>query len=240
MSRLEYPVAPEDLYFARGGEVDDVRPILPGDTFRDVTVPGVADVEDSERLAVVVTHPCSMRRGADLAEHLLLARVRKYPPIPLEKWAEGHFRVMPLPVLVPDRVAETYAADFDLLGRVPSADLGLDRRIAIMSHKGISLLQQRFVHNLTRVVVPQRTLLQQMEPVLEEAELLEEWLRRLATDDPHVQAREREAREFDNFLCRKESLSEGTTLREDLRMPELRTSVRRSVRHEVSRRESSK
>lgn len=91
LDTLESPASPEHLYLAASSdEVPTARPVMTGDVFPDVIVPGV----DDAGLAIVLTHPCSMRSdGVHLAARLLMARVATSAAIPLERWRTGHFKV---------------------------------------------------------------------------------------------------------------------------------------------------
>ena len=82
---------------------------------------------------------------------------------------------MPLPEMFRGAADEGFAVMLDLAGRVVTADLLAERRVACLSPYGISLLQQRQVHHLTRYVIPSQDLHATCANVLAEAELLEEW-----------------------------------------------------------------
>lgn len=169
-ARLEHPPTPDALYVASNPEdVEPNRPILTGDVFEDVLIPGV----DDSGMAIVITHPCSMRRdGVNLTEKLLMAKVTPYQEVPFDSWEEGHFRVMPLPGLL----GQPHAARFLEIGLVPSDLLVATQRLACMSPFGINLLQQRLVWYLTRFAVPTHKLNEVCERVFIEADLLEEWV----------------------------------------------------------------
>lgn len=176
-SKLECPDTADELYWARGSDVSATRPMLTGDVFRGLAIPGI---ESPATYAAVMTHPCSMRRGSQLVARMLVASVRTYSSMSADprpsQWA-GHGRVMPLPDLTED--GSHYAIFFEELGQVATSDL-LERqnsagRVACLSPLGINLLQQRFANYLTRWVIPTVELNEVSEPVLVEAELLEEW-----------------------------------------------------------------
>lgn len=239
---LDCPSSPDDLYFARGHEVDSFRPHMQGDVFRDVLIPGVEDEDARDRLAIVVTHPCSMRRGARLVSHVHVVRVRfQSQTIPLDRWASGYFRLMPLPALFPDQADGLHVACFEELGRIATDQLRLDRRVACLSDEGIILLQQRLVHYMTRVIVTKRQLLDHVQHLFDEAELQEEWTRALLGDRPEgevLRRLESEVARFDDFLS--EDRPGGNSLRDDMKNPENRAAVRRAVRAEIRlRREQS-
>lgn len=225
MTGLDRPRAPDELYLARGAEVEPYRPIITGDVFRDVAVPGA---EGDPGLAMVLAHPCSMREGAHVRSHVQMASIQRGAPIALERW-EGNYGAMPLPELreagdMRDR------AIFEMAGRVATSLLTTERRVACLSTTGILLLLQRMTFNMTRYAPDLDTLLESIDYVLEEADLLEEWMRGRPVlsegGDVGVAIRESELA-FDDVLRRRVN---GSTLRDGLRDPKSRAGVRRAVR----------
>lgn len=92
---LESPDTADDLYRYRSPDVPRSRPIMQGDVFEGVTIPGL---DDGPGLAMVITHACSMRQGPHLRTSVIMARVApRDQTIPLP-W-RGHFAVLPLPAL---------------------------------------------------------------------------------------------------------------------------------------------
>lgn len=62
---LETPQSPDELYLARGGEINAVRPIMTGDVLTGIDIPGMVGTSG---LTIIVTHPCSLRSdGVQLA-----------------------------------------------------------------------------------------------------------------------------------------------------------------------------
>lgn len=94
MSSLDQPESPSDLYQARGSEVTPHRPLMTGDVFEGVAIPGV---DDGAGLGMLLAHPCSMRRGAHVRDILQVARVEAGPAI--TTW-DGSYGAMPLPELL--------------------------------------------------------------------------------------------------------------------------------------------
>jgi hypothetical protein len=215
---LDRPDDEEQIYRARGTDLSPARPLLTGDVLEDIELPG-----QEERTAMIVAHPCSMRRGVALAAKLTCAPVTNYQRIPPESW-NGHFNVFPLASFTPND--EHRAARLDRLVSLDSADCGTEHRIACLEHSGIYLLQQRLIHCLARCKVKLSTIRASMEHVLEEAELQEEWVEMLAElDDPQSIAEQAEA--FDAFLGGEDL---RTLLRDANRRSGVVTRVTREIR----------
>jgi hypothetical protein len=231
MDQLDVPQSPDDLYLARGTDVGPFRPILQGDVFGEIEIPGVDPSDDG--LAMVIGHACSMRSGAHLRTHLLMARVLPKPAVPLERWADGYFGQMLLPELTGH--GTHYAALFEMCGRVATPSLALQKRVACLDSRGIMLLQQRIAFHHTRVAVGLAILHEVSASVLEEADLLEEWLESFAKDaQPDLAAALlREEEEFDKLMSSERN---GVTLRRWLGDPSERAMVRRVVREARSTR----
>lgn len=203
---LEAPTSPEQLYLARDDEISESRPILTGDVL-------------GHHHTIVMTHPCSIRtNGVDLAPQILVA-----PIIPGEvsSWS-GSYRVMPLPNLYGD--GQDWKADFDGLAVVDSANLSLTTRRVTLDLFGINLLQQRWVHHLTRVVVPTSTFAEAISAEFEEIDLLEEWA--TAAADYGVSSQEAHHHCHDWL---RENTAAGVR-QELLRDPQFRAPIRREAR----------
>lgn len=170
MDRIE----PDALYDERG-EVSRTRPLLQGDIFDDVCLPGFG----TEPLKVqIIAHPCAMRTGADLTPRITVAPIEPHPPIFGKGW-DGHTRVMPLPQLVD---GAHYATMFIDVTACPAELLSRDQRIATLSNQGIYLLQQRLIMHYTRTEIGLEVLRSQSAPVLTEAELQWDWLDQVLTE----------------------------------------------------------
>lgn len=168
MAELEVPDDTDALALARGGEVNPLRPLFTGDVITDVEVPIFGD---SPGCVAVLSHPCAMRRGADLAPVLHVAPVSEYQA-GRAVW-EGHFRVMPLGEVAGFPNA---AIRLDQMTLVRSETLDPDRRVFCASRPGVNLLRQRLVHHLTRVIIDTPTFDEEAAPAHEEIDLMEEWL----------------------------------------------------------------
>ncbi len=225
---LERPATPSELYLARGDEVNVDRPLLQGDVFADIVIPGV---EGGPGLAAIVTHSCAMRRdGVHLIERLLVARVEPSSDVPLERWPAGHFKILPLPELRGDG-GESHALKYELCGRVDSEDLLRAERIACLDPFGICLLLQRKVHNEARVVVPTDDFYEACAPVFEEADLLEEWTGAAREANEEL---DQALIEFHNFI--RAGRQDEKALQEALHDPARRPHVRRIVREQIAAR----
>jgi hypothetical protein len=217
---LATPRSVDDLYLARDEEVSPARPLLTGDVLANVDI----GVEHDGH--IVVAHPCSMRgaRG-QLRPRIGAAPIRSYQDVRLEDWPSGHFNVFPLPELFD----QAQAVRLLELGTARREDLVAAQRVACLSDYGVYLFQQRFVHSLTRVVVGIEQFEDATGHVLAEAELEEEWVERLAELDS-AESIANQVAEFQDFL--------GADLRNDLKIPERRSGVRRAVRQEISSRQN--
>lgn len=167
---LEVPPNEDFIYHSRGHEVVATRPLLTGDVLSGIEIPGLGD---RPGLAILLTHPCSMRTdGVALKDRLFAARVTTRAPIPLKEW-RGHSKVMPLPKLTAEHVF--YAGVFDDAGMVPSQALSSEHRVACLSESGINLLQQRLIWHLTRFLAPTFRLHESCVGVFREIDLHDEW-----------------------------------------------------------------
>jgi len=123
------------------------------------------------------------------------------------------------------------AIDFEEVGTVRSANLVLDRRVAYLTDYGVTVLQQRLLHHLSRVVVPRADIYAQAAPNFEEADLLHEWLEELVRDPSADEEVLRQTREFDAYLN-----AGGGELRSHLQDDGKRSTVRKRVRIEIRAR----
>lgn len=207
MSDLDEPEDPSDLWYVCPPEdVPRHRMLMQGDVV----------LLDSGPVCVV-SHACSMRRGAQLHATQIVAPVHERTHM---RW-RGDYDWMPLPEL---RIAETsdVAASLRELSSVPTANLEAGHRIAAMSEVGIQLLQQRMAHHLTRVVIELATLAEHSAPVLMEANLHEEWVEALGEASEH---------DFEAFLDADDRL-----LRNLMLAPQTRFNAQSSIRQQIKQR----
>ena len=214
----------EKLYLARGDEVNPLRPLLTGDVVETVDIPGV---QEGAR-AVVIAHPCQMRRGVALDAKILCALVRTHPPVDEPAWATGFYDRTPFPDLMGD--STLYVGDFTAVGLVESHELENGRRLACLQHFGVNLLQQRLVNHLTRVEIETDKFDDACAAVLEEADLLEEF--RGEVVPVGIDIAEADAG-FHDFI--RADRDGGKSYQDWLRERQLRPQVRRACRAEALR-----
>jgi len=209
MALLESPDDPDDLWQAIGDEVPAHRMLMQGDVV----------VTDAGPL-LVVTHACSMRRGAELHDTQMAAPIEGHA---VPKW-DGSYDWMPVPgAPVPD--VDNPAGLLRVLRSVDTSVLVSGDRVAVMSNLGIQLLQQRLAHHLTRVAIDTAELAEHCAPILAEAELHEDWLGSLGADAEQ---------QFHDFLD-----SDDRKLRSWLADPAKRSQAMTTVRREIRQRRDS-
>ncbi len=206
---LDHPSNAETLYLE---ESSAYRPVSTGDIFAGVTVPGAAERQTDEALAMVVAHPSAMRNGATLHPTVRAAPVLPIGGLSKTKWAKTHFNVFPLPLLSPTVAAADFkierlgwGAALDLAAPTATESLKVENRVACLSPDGVHFLLQRLVHADTRVAVRLDTLAVTFEPKILELELLEDWNERLISplnvpDAELERALLEHAKSFDEFM----------------------------------------
>lgn len=230
---LTEPAREEDLYLARGTDVEVYRPIFQGDIFRDVAIPGVPSAGE-HNLALVISHACEMRAGGVLAPSLQVVPVLSFQKVPFHKWPTNHYDKCPLPGLFS---GEHHAALFTQTGMISSSALSLGSRSACLSDHGVLILQERYVHFLTRYAPPLDKLREVSAGVFTEVELLEDWNRelvpgRVSRGETIESALAAEAVEFHNLLTARPAEG-GPSLQDSLRDLAKHGLVRQVVRREL-------
>jgi hypothetical protein len=171
------PVPVESMYLE---EVSPFRPILTGDIFRGVTVPG-AEMDDEPTLAMVIGHPSGMRSGAMLNARIRTAPVVTDPRLSAKKAATHISDIFGLPRLSDFTHDECkvdsgpWGVRVDLSAPVLTELFTPEARCACLSPKGIALLVQCVVNSDTRVLVREDTISTKLAPKLLEIEWLENW-----------------------------------------------------------------
>lgn len=241
--KLDVPSSPRGIYL---DEVSVYRPILTGDIFRSVRVPGSSDVEASHNLTMIVAHPSVMRDGSTLTDRAKAAPVVPIGGVRKTHWTPDRFDIFPLPCLksvcesngFPDVTNLAWAADLRLSGPVDTDLLDVGQRVACLSPEGVLLLLQRFVHTDTRAAVRLDTLESVFLSKLEEVELLETWTEDVLTAHPPddlATGLAACAAEFDAFLESIHAPS-GLRLRDMLNNSLQRGIAQKAVLAEIERR----
>jgi hypothetical protein len=193
----------DELYRARGGDVNRRRPVFTGDVFANLAIAGV----EPTGMAMLVSQPCTMRQGARLRPKMLAVAVKEKDALTPDRWVDGFFKEHPLPELYDSTTF--HAAHFPLMGQIDREHLDLDQRVACLSDTGVDLLHQRFVWNMTRVLVKLQDIRSYTRSYFDEAEMLEVWRDRLCD----AGMGEQEATErFDTYLSaerRRELLADS-------------------------------
>lgn len=169
---MEVPDDPEALFLARGNEVNSNRPLYTGDIVTGVHL----DVLQAEPLTVVVvSHPCAMRAGARVLDHLHVAPVVAHSESGPQMW-RGNFKYMALDGLAEAAGLTNPVIRLDRMTLAATDTLDISRRIACLDRPGVNILRQRLVHHLTRLVVNISVFDSEASAAHEEVELTEEWL----------------------------------------------------------------
>ena len=213
----------DDMYLARGPDVNPKRLLFTGDVYEGVDIPTV----QTGGLIVVIEHPCAIRGArSKLNDHVLVASVREHNPVGQNGWTNGYYDLSPLPELKGEQL---YVADFRKIGRVSTEVLTSDTRVACSKEFGINLLQQRLVWNLTRCFVPTKSFSEAFAHTFEEASLAEDWIDTLSLAGMN----EQDALEkFDEYLTF--DLGDKRTLQRDLEDIQLRSAVRANCRRRAA------
>lgn len=211
----------ESLYDERG-DVSWARPLLQGDVFDGVVLPGFGD---QPMKVQIVSHPCAMRAGANLTPRITVAPVEPYQAVIGQRGWDGNLRVMPLPELIDGK---HFATKFVDVTAAPAELLTRPRRIATLSHQGIYVLQQRLVKHYTRIEMLFELLRRESAAVLAEAVLQWDWIEDVLTEAEQADesAIEAEAKVFDTWL------GEGNPPRREL--------LRAEVHHADVRRQAQR
>ena len=169
MEELSAPRANEQLYNSWGEQPSIARPLMQGDVFENIVLPGLGD---RPQLAMITMHPCNMRQGAKLRRLITVVAVQPHN-VRQSDW-QGRFRIMPLPELHGEGTAG-HLGNFLEVASVPSAALAPTKRVSALSNEGVLILQQRLVFTETRLNVKLEEIHLQLAPTFVELELQEDW-----------------------------------------------------------------
>lgn len=214
----------ESLYDERGN-VSWARPLLQGDVFDGIVLPGFGD---QPMKVQIINHPCGMRTGPNLTPRITVAPVEPYSRIIGQRGWDGNLRVMPLPELFGEK---HFAAKFVDVTAAPAELLARPRRIATLSHQGIYILQQRLIKHYTRVEMPLELLRRESAAVLTEGVMQWDWIEDVLTEGELADefAIEAEAKVFDTWLGEGDP-SRRELLRNEIRHTDLRKQAQRAAR----------
>lgn len=223
----------EALYDERG-VVSWCRPLLQGDVFDGVVLPGFGA---DPMMVQVVSHPCAMRTGTNMTPRITVAPVEPHASVTGRGW-DGNLRGMPLAELVGGR---HFATKFIDVTAAPTHLLTRGRRIATLSNQGIYVLQQRLIKHYTRVEMPLDLLRRESAAVLTEAQLQWDWLETVLPEAEQVDesAIEAEARVFDGWLL-EGTPSRRDSLRIEIHHPDLRRQAQRAARERTLERDDER
>lgn len=218
----------DQIFLAKGDDVDPLRPVFTGDVFSKVPLhTSKGDVEP--RMAVVLQHPCSMRaNGVDLAPRLLVCEVRQHRQLTPDEWLTFR-RLMPLSGLIDVATSKRHqAAMFDRVDVVASSNLVIEHRIACLHELGVDLLLQRWVSHLTRFVVDRTSINGVVGGGFQECELVAEWCATaVPAGVPPAQA------QSDCISWLRSTSLGGVTLQDALEDPGSRSRARRDMQDEL-------
>lgn len=201
------PRAPEELYLERAGDdeespghTDLLLPIFQGDVFDAVALPAIDEISGPGAMVMMVAHPCSILGGeAQYLPRLPVVRVRSSDALGLEEWPRRAYETQPLPGLLRNSPATHFSAFFHEQGLVPIEQLDPSKRIATLTLEGVVGLQQRLIHESSRVVISTYLLDEQTRPRFDENELAGEW------NDKLIGETERSGAELQAALAREAS-----------------------------------
>jgi hypothetical protein len=213
----------ESLYDERGN-VSWARPLLQGDVFDGIVLPGFGD---QPMKVQIINHPCAMRIGANLTPRITVAPVEPHPRVSGRGW-DGNLRVMPLPALIDEK---HFATKFVDVTAAPAELLARRRRIATLSHQGIYILQQRLIKHYTRVEMPLELLRRESAAVLTEGVLQWDWIEDVLTEAELADesAIEAEGKVFDTWLGEGDP-SRRELLRNEIHHTDVRKQAQRVAR----------
>lgn len=154
------------------------KPVMTGDLFVGVTVPGeVAPID-----VMVAGHPCTIRRGVTLVERVPCIQVVEHQWVPYERWPDydpSHF-----PISAEVGIGDGRCGALQEWVGVSRDELLRGRRRLTLQDHGIYVFQQRFIHSLSRFAPPITALKTASDHVLAEAELEFSWVIEQFDGDP--------------------------------------------------------
>lgn len=179
---LAAPHDPELLY-EFGDEVPPAtRPFAQGDVLREVVTAGGVTLP----LAMIIAHPCSMRRTAtELRPELVVAELRPLK-VPAGSWATSYFDWFPLPDLRGE--SKSWAASFHHLHTVKTDQFASLERVTVLSEFGQMVLLQRWINHMARFIADEQEITELIRPVQYELSLQQDWCDHALSGEEHGDA----------------------------------------------------
>lgn len=167
---LDAPPSYADLYTAHP-IVPVQRPFMFGDVLKDVPCSrGGPPIE----LAMIVTHPCSMRHGVELQEEFAMAVINHEDKhVSRSMMQRGLWDMFVLEGLVEGE--DSTVVNFRHLHSARSRDLLKENRVAALSERGAAIFLRRWIYQLSRYATPLDEIQEQIAPPFAEASLEERW-----------------------------------------------------------------
>lgn len=207
---------PESLILATGDDVNRSRPLYTGDVFAGVVI-GVFGTEPLN--VIVMSHPCAIRKGPELLPLMHVAPLRGHSSSGKQMWT-GNFRLMALDGVAAVTGLTNPVVCLDETALVSTEQLALDKRTACLERRGVNVLRQRFIHQMTRLQVSEHVLDHEAAPQHEEIDMLEEWV---GFADSHGVNQETAEREFHNWI-------RTGSRQDDLKSPAMLATLRRAAK----------
>lgn len=227
---LADPTDAEAIFLSVEG-VPAGRPIMFGDVFRDVKCSRGGSISP---LVMVMSHPCSMRRGAVLKKRILTAEVSTFTQnLSSARWQNGYFDFFPIQGAGKDN---RMAVNLTELHSADSSELLIGNRVMALSDYGVTVLLQRWIYQMSRDPVDLRELEELVAPVMAEIELQELWceaaLRKHGEPSTVVDLILEESKAFQEFI----GVRGDEGLRDQMQDPARRAAARRSTRERIEQR----
>lgn len=205
---------------------------MPGDVFSDV--PDL-DHPGQTITVAIVGHPCAIRgAGGKLKTRVPCCLVSQIAnTVPYEEWPDGHFDYFPLDDAL--GIGERQAIRLAEFRPVHRRELARERRVAGLTERGLYILQQRFTHSLTRVAFPLAAFEEGSRHIAAEAEMENEWVEGLASDERDAAMVEGAVKEFHKFL--DEDVN-GAPRRAGFRQTGGTSAINKEIRAEINRRQA--
>ena len=179
------PEDPRDAYLDRGdAPMRSHRPLLQGDVLIDVPLALIKRFKEdpeyvgteSEVFVAMLGHPCASYAGGELVQQQTIAQVRELGgasgSAPFVAPWDSHWHLFPLPDLLGD--GRDFVVDFRRIGTTHASNLR-DKRIACLSHEGLTGFQRRYAKHSIRADLDESEWHRVVTQYWNEFELWEQW-----------------------------------------------------------------